>query len=275
MVNKRIVVLAIPIIMTCAYMCKPDNKLRIELLVSSKSSQLFKAIKKDVYSKKEIAAVLNRLAKSSSRFCKSIFGKGKGAKKAEKLMAKVKLAKGYLKDSLSKKEKKKLLKNIKKDLSVSTMLGCSNWYKLTDTGLNKTFPVVKENVKSKHLHCYSVGLMQPYIMASKLNCSKVTFVDIDHRILQFHHKAVSKMLQKKNGTVNWSAFVEEYNFSFPTGFKKKEKKSEASLSLKDICGAQKNLCQKSLKSFHKKIQKKKFVNITFFSQCTFRYGHSR
>lgn len=93
--------------------------------------------------------------------------------------------------SLKKKENEKWYDR----LIPSLYAGCFNFFQMNDIKVKKTFLNVSEKISGKK-DCYSVGFMQPYIMHSILNCSTLTMLDMNWKIL-FGHLEMYHLLRNE------------------------------------------------------------------------------
>lgn len=66
--------------------------------------------------------------------------------------------------------------------------GCWNFYEMNDVAPERDFELVRALSPEAQFDCYSVGLLQPYIMHATLNCRELTMLDIDWRIHALHHR---------------------------------------------------------------------------------------
>jgi hypothetical protein len=90
------------------------------------------------------------------------------------------------------------------------MKGCLNFFLLNDHRAYEAFQKMDKLIDHESAECYTVGFMQVYMMSSILNCSSITSIDIDWRILHAHYQFDSslnpnskrKIGQLKIGEVN-------------------------------------------------------------------------
>lgn len=66
--------------------------------------------------------------------------------------------------------------------------GCWNFYEMNDVAPERDFELVRALAPEAQFDCYSVGLLQPYLMHATLNCRELTMLDIDWRIHALHHR---------------------------------------------------------------------------------------
>jgi hypothetical protein len=75
----------------------------------------------------------------------------------------------------------------------SMVLGCRNFYEMNDIRPDRAFALVRAlespaGAPPPRFDCYSVGLMQPWLMHRALGCRRLGMVDLDWRILEVHHR---------------------------------------------------------------------------------------
>lgn len=68
------------------------------------------------------------------------------------------------------------------------MAGCWNFFQMNDTRPDLDMRLVKSLYPSEKKDCFSVGLVQPYLMHSILDCRSLNMIDIDWRILDAHRQ---------------------------------------------------------------------------------------
>ncbi|MEQ9363053.1 MAG: hypothetical protein RIF32_02350 [Leptospirales bacterium] len=68
----------------------------------------------------------------------------------------------------------------------SLRAGCRNFFEMNDLRPDRDFALVRAIYPESRFDCYSVGLLQPYIMHGILGCRSLTFIDINWRILEMH-----------------------------------------------------------------------------------------
>lgn len=66
--------------------------------------------------------------------------------------------------------------------------GCWNFFQMNDTRPDLDMRLVRSLYPSEKKDCFSVGLVQPYLMHSILDCQSLTMIDIDWRILDAHRQ---------------------------------------------------------------------------------------
>ena len=66
------------------------------------------------------------------------------------------------------------------------LAGCWNFYIMNDVKPFDDFRLIRSLYPDGAKHCYSVGLMQPYIMHNILDCKDLHFLDVDWRIHYAH-----------------------------------------------------------------------------------------
>lgn len=68
----------------------------------------------------------------------------------------------------------------------SLIAGCRNFFEMNDLRPDRDFAAIRALYPEARFECYSVGLLQPYIMHSVLGCDELSMLDINWRILELH-----------------------------------------------------------------------------------------
>ncbi|MCB1139862.1 MAG: hypothetical protein KDK23_13965, partial [Leptospiraceae bacterium] len=144
-----------------------------KLRISDFHKEAFIPITKSVYDYSELASFYESMRIASDNYCQFVhrrkpFNKGT----AEQLIAPEHLTKfwgdrfwGSFHNLLS---------------------GCWNFYIMNDVRPFDDFKLIHGLFPDANKHCYSVGLMQPYIMHNTLKCEDLNFLDVDWRIHYAH-----------------------------------------------------------------------------------------
>ena len=69
--------------------------------------------------------------------------------------------------------------------------GCFNYFRMNDHRPNRDFELVRALFEGQELDCYSVGMLQPFMMHNILSCSSLSFIDFDWRILDAQHQLLA------------------------------------------------------------------------------------
>jgi len=102
--------------------------------------------------------------------------------------------------------------------------------------------------------------------ASALQCKSLNIVDVDHRLLNVHHRIIGfmkKKAEKKINNINWDSVIKDITFSFPAGLKKKEEKENVRLTIKKLCGDSEKECRDGLDVFYAKLLNKEIESIRY------------
>jgi hypothetical protein len=103
------------------------------------------------------------------------------------------LLRNYIREfSLKKKDDEKWYDR----LIPSLYAGCFNFFQMNDIKVKKTFTYLSDKITGLK-DCYSVGFMQPYIMHSTLDCSTLTMLDMNWKIL-FGHLEMYKLFKNES-----------------------------------------------------------------------------
>lgn len=83
-------------------------------------------------------------------------------------------------------------RNRRRDSLYSLRAGCRNFFEMNDLRPDRDFELVRRLYPNARFDCYSVGLLQPYIMHTTLNCRRLTMLDINWRILDLHNEILRR-----------------------------------------------------------------------------------
>ncbi len=83
--------------------------------------------------------------------------------------------------------------------------GCRNFYEMNDYRPDRDFRLLRRLYTGDRFDCYSVGLLQPYIMHSELGCTSLTMLDIDWRIHAVHHELLQSFRAGRFARANAAA----------------------------------------------------------------------
>lgn len=140
--------------------------------------------------------------------------------------------------------------------------GCYNYYTMNDKSPDDDFTLVKKLFGREKFDCYSVGLVQPYIMHSILGCKRLTMVDIDWRIHEAHFQFYQMYMNKQiNNLPQLQSNLNTLKFDWyaQTSSLKKLKKSE-DRHFCEISG-QGTMCKKHLLNFKSQFKKLSSINL--------------
>lgn len=79
--------------------------------------------------------------------------------------------------------------------------GCWNFYEMNDYRPDLDFRLARSFLQNQQADCYSVGLLQPYLMDHFIQCQRVTMLDIDWRILEAHHRILGSISKNETRTL--------------------------------------------------------------------------
>jgi len=144
-----------------------------KLKVSDFHLNAFVPIEKKIYDYPELPALYESLRSSSDGYCEIIHNR-----------------KPFRRDVALKLISEEYLSQFWKDRFWGSfhnlVSGCWNFYIMNDVRPFDDFRLVKSLFPEATKHCYSVGLMQPYIMHNILGCEDLNFLDVDWRIHYAH-----------------------------------------------------------------------------------------
>lgn len=75
--------------------------------------------------------------------------------------------------------------------------GCFNYFRLNDYRPDLDFHVLKALLPEERFDCYSVGMLQPFMMHNILQCETLTFIDFDWRIQDAQHTLLELYEQRR------------------------------------------------------------------------------
>ncbi len=131
--------------------------------------------------------------------------------------------------------------------------GCWNFFRMNDVNPHIDFQLVKKLYPNIKKDCFSVGLMQPYIMHNVLNCERITVVDIDLRI-QHGHWQLLKMFQENKFTdeASLSKNLSSLNIGW-VAFEEQEFGRTMKVNIGSLCKSEKKkYCTEQILEFQKK-----------------------
>ena len=139
-------------------------------------------------------------------------------------------------------------------------LGCWNFFRMNDKAPEQDFELVKQLWPADSYDCYSVGMVQPYMMHDIMNCSTLTTVDFDWRIQDAHQQLVQKYREGgivdqasletalKDVTIGWIAFFGTARPSHPASLDAFCPKRQREACVEHLVGFQSKYDQ--LEGFH-------------------------
>lgn len=220
MLQIKILFLASVLLTTVSFCKRSPGQQKITLHVSETHVKLFAGLTKHIYNATEAEATLNKISEQGDRYCS-------GMQTGNFASA------GFFNAGAAETT----VKGREKDLYVSALSGCHNWYSMSDVAVEDDF--IKINAVSNKLRraafdCYSVGFLQPYIMAANLNCTRLNIVDADYRIIKAHLDFLN--LAKANPLSDPKALLSSLKLGFPAGLANKNFQDKTPLSLAELCG---------------------------------------
>jgi hypothetical protein len=151
--------------------------------------------------------------------------------------------------------------------------GCWNFYRMNDVDVSKDFETLIKYYPYDTKECYSVALIQPYMMQSILRCNKITMLDVDWRILHTHHAMIHKY---DSGDFYEDNLLDEKMRDLPVHwlarFDKKPVQKENVVSLDTFCdSSSRETCKNSILQFQRNFQSIKEINLNLSYLHTGRY----
>lgn len=158
------------------------------LEVSETIQAVIVPITKSFYQGDEIPGLFASMRETSNEFCKILWNMKKARlSKAKNFIVKSKVA-------LYLSEGSRGIRGL--------IAGCWNFFIMNDKRPDIDFQLVKQRYSQQKFDCYSVGFLQPYIMHSVLNCSSLTMLDLDWRIIDGHSQLIDKIRRNELSTAS-------------------------------------------------------------------------
>ncbi|MCR9144297.1 MAG: hypothetical protein NXI24_18770 [bacterium] len=127
----------------------------------------------------EIEASFRTLEQQSDAYCTALFS-GRSFSQADLVL-------------LAADRRESYTRNRHPDSLYSLRAGCRNFFEMNDFRPDRDFALVRALYPTARFDCYSVGLLQPYLMHSMLGCDRLTFIDINWRILSMHRDLLARV----------------------------------------------------------------------------------
>lgn len=240
--------------------CTPNQKngqsQQIVVHVSETHLKLFTDLQNKTYNAADASTVLAKISGKANRFCRGTVSDA--ANKA---------------DFLKSTGTAEYAADWPKHNYAAMLLGCRNWFTMSDIGIDDDFIRINAEYASKTkqaFDCYSVGFLQPYIMAASLNCARLNIVDSDFRIIKAHLDFMN-LIRSKPGA-NIRALIADLRFSFAAGGPQNNLATDAVLSIADLCGKNSETrCIHYLVNFLEKFSKIKEINLILAPLHEFRF----
>lgn len=155
----------------------------ISMSVSPEHTQILVDVESTFYDEYSAKQLFMKMEKKSEDVCNILYKN----KKYD-----LQILRNYIREfSLKKKDDEKWYDR----LIPSLYAGCFNFFQMNDIKVKKTFMNLGEKISGRK-DCYSVGFMQPYIMHSILDCSTLTMLDMNWKIL-FGHLEMYNLLRNE------------------------------------------------------------------------------
>lgn len=144
----------------------------LELRVGPGHRALFLALPAEFYPENALPALFANLETNANAYCAARFAGRDAAPEAAQLFRPPADAE---------------LRRAPPESLAGLRAGCWNFYEMNDVAPERDFELIRTLAPAAQFDCYSVGLLQPYIMHATLNCRELTMLDIDWRIHALHH----------------------------------------------------------------------------------------
>lgn len=136
--------------------------------------------------------------------------------------------------------------------------GCWNYFQMNDVHPEREFQLIAQLYPDVQKECHSVGFMQPYIMHSILNCSRLNMLDIDWRI-HYTHFSMIDLLQQLGNNFQIEKDLQSVPFDWVAFYPKLHK--DTKLTMKDICKTDPKTCTDALEHFKQNKQSLGSINL--------------
>ena len=171
------------------------------MVVSDALAADFKAIERTTYEGEEIDALFTTLRAGSLPFCQHKHKLAEDDPEAGRAFLEAYDA--YRKADLGTK--------------LTIIAGCWNFIRMNDRQPHRPFELVGWLYPDKRHDCYTVGVVQAYLMQERLSCRSLTMIDFDWQVQYVHHQLLERWDAGELGqdkldssiagmTVDWIAF---------------------------------------------------------------------
>lgn len=238
------------IFITCVFFCgssekkerqrDPDLIPQYSFKVSSFHQKYFTVLTKANYNENETKAIFKKMDALGNQYCKMLWRQRKFRKKKALL---------FISKQVLEEQRKRKTSNPLHNL----ITGCWNFYRMNDVRPNEDFELASLVIPEKKKECYSVGFMQPYIMHSVLNCTRLTMLDIDWRIHYGHSQLLDLFQsQKLDSAKNLTKMIRTLRLGWQARYDDKPMEQRMRARITKVCFPKyKALCTESLISFQK------------------------
>lgn len=217
----------------------------IEMQVGEQHRKILMLLTKDNYQSEELENTFQAMTEKGDELC-NMFYKNIPIQndKVSDFLG------GYI---FLKKNKEKWYDNVLH----SVVSGCFNFFKMNDMRVYDTFTRISRFYQGEK-ECYSVGFMQPYFMHNILNCSRMTMLDADWRILYAHYRLLQgffKNLDYKNDSKHLDELLNSLPVKWVGNFRSKPIQKEKFISMETFCNPEdRQECSDAFLGFQSKVK---------------------
>ncbi|MCB1142730.1 MAG: hypothetical protein H7A24_04175 [Leptospiraceae bacterium] len=232
------------------------------LIIANELREKFTDIDREFYTHAEAEHLFHEFQKKSDRVCPMVYNY---------MQYDQKKVNDFLKGLSLKKDPEELWYN---KTMPQLIAGCWNFYRMNDIDVGKDFETVAKYYPYETKECYSVALIQPYMMQSILRCNKITMLDVDWRILHTHHAFIYKY---DNGDFYEEYMMNEKMKDLPVHWlarfdRKPVLKEDQQVGLNTFCDQNSfESCKDSILQFQRNFQSIKEINLNLSYLHTGRY----
>ena len=234
----------------------------IYMTASVDHTQILVDVESTVYDEKSAKELFIKMEKKSEDVCNILYKN----KKYD-----INILRSYIREfSLKKKDDEKWFDR----LIPSLYAGCFNFFQMNDIKVKKTFSNLVDKLP-KLKDCYSVGFMQPYIMHSTLDCTTLTMLDMNWKIL-FGHLEMYQIIRNESIKLDEAGkimpeIISTIPVSWTAVFGPKPRSKESDVTIHSFC-SQGDLedCSESLLDYQNKFSK---INQIELQLSTLTHSH--
>ncbi|MCC5815647.1 MAG: hypothetical protein JJT78_12895 [Leptospira sp.] len=181
LLRRFLLIFGLILTMDCSSFSKnslPD----LSLIVREEHRNILLLLTKDNYRSGELEKTFQLLSQKGDELCHMFY---------KNIPVRKELAQSFIGDyQFAKKKNEEWYDNVLH----SVVMGCFNFFQMNDMQVQDTMERVSRKYPGEK-ECYSVGFMQPYFMHNTMNCSRLTMLDADWRILFAHYRLLQGFFQ--------------------------------------------------------------------------------
>jgi hypothetical protein len=129
----------------------------------------------------------------------------------------------------------------------SIRAGCHNFVRMNDQRPDRDFQLIRLLNPDESFDCYSVGVMQPYMMSHELSCKTLTMLDIDWEVQHLHWQLLERYRAGQMVEEGFAESLANVEVSWPMHI---ESEGKVPMSMGMLCGdGQREVCRRDLLAF--------------------------